>query len=138
MDERTQSLLGPEPAPDPLAAKALARQVEEEDVRLRVQLGRYAATAAVFALLLAAPWLSGLRAIGRAWPWIVWTLINLPLLVLVTLTLHRGRTPLGHGRVLTGPKARRLAFSALAFSLLTFFGSGLARQLWEWVVGPSW
>ena len=32
MDERTQALLGPEPAPDPLAAKALDRRVEERDV----------------------------------------------------------------------------------------------------------
>ncbi|HEX2764430.1 MAG TPA: hypothetical protein VHM92_11410 [Allosphingosinicella sp.] len=135
MDEKTEALLGPEPAVDPAAARALERTVEEEDYRLRMQLGGRATLVVIVGLFLLAPFLAGLRALERSWLWLVWALLNLPLLVLAALVLRRGRLPLGHGRFLEGAKARRAALLMLAASMASFFGAGVARQLWEWLLG---
>lgn len=138
MDEKTEALLGPEPAPDPAAARALEGKVEEEDFRLRMQTGGRAAIVVIVGLFLLAPFLAGIPALERSWLWLIWTLANLPLLVLVTLAWRRARLPLGRGRFLTGRKARRAAFALLTFNLATFLGAGLAQQAWDWVVGGGW
>jgi predicted LPLAT superfamily acyltransferase len=135
MDEKTEALLGPEPVVDPAAQAALERRVEEEDYRLRMKLGGRAAAVAAGALIVVGPFLSGLGAFAPAWPWILWAIVNLPLLVLVALVWRRDRLPLGRGHFLTGRAARRLALWLFLASLAAFFGPGLARDAWHWLLG---
>jgi hypothetical protein len=138
VDERTEALLGPERAPDPAEARALAERVEEEDFQLRLKLARQFAPLILFfgfLLYLLAP-----RLIGRPslWSVLIWAAINLPLLTALWIVLRTDRLPLGRGRVLRGRRAMRLVLIWIAVNLYLFFGRGWFQALWDSAAPAGW
>ncbi len=123
---------------DTAEAEALERLVEEEDVRLRLRLGGYAALVAIGALFLLAPFLSGVRLPQMSWRLIGWTLLNVPLLVLAAIVLRRGRLPLGRGRFLEGASARRAVIAMLLVNLFLFFGPAFLQWIVDLLDPPGW
>lgn len=138
MDSRTEALLGPERPQDPAEAQALERKVEEEDFALRVRLAGYATPLLLFFAIVLYPILHFLPQIPAGDRLFAWVWLNVPLIALATLTLRRGRLPLGRGRFLTGRPARRAALSMLAVSLILSLGLGVVQALWAWIAPAAW
>ncbi len=110
-------------------SEALERAVEEEDFRLRLRLGGYAAIV-VFALLcLLAPFLPGASSV-LSFRFMAWALVNSGLLVAAFLVWRGFRIPLGRGRFMTRRKAWRAILGAAAFSLFLSFG----RDAIDWLL----
>src|SRR5688572_348025 len=102
MDPRTEALIGPELPGDTAEARALERQVEEEDFVARVRLAKYGGPLLLFfAFILspvAYPLINAFFWIPGAWRMFGWVYISVPLIVFAVLVLRRGRLPLGRGR----------------------------------------
>jgi hypothetical protein len=118
--------------------EALERAVEEEDFRLRMELGGGAAMVAIGAMFLLLPFLAGLSLPFLSWPLTVWAVVNLPLLTLAVLAWRRGRMPLGGGRFLEGRLARKAAIALVLANLLLFFGGSLIQWIWKLLTPASW
>jgi hypothetical protein len=118
-------------------AEALEREVAEEDFRLRMRLGGYAAMVAVGGLFLLSPMLAGL-GLGRVWPVIVWTLVEAPLLVAAFLVRRQGRLPVGRGRRLEGRQAWLAVAGLLAVSSFLIFGRSVIQWVFELVSSHRW
>jgi hypothetical protein len=118
-------------------AEALEREVAEDDFRLRVRLGGYAALVVVGGLFLLSPILAGL-GLGRLWPLIVWTLVEAPLLVAALLVWRQGWFPVGNARRLEGRQAWFAVVALIAVTSFLFFGRSVIQSIFDLLSSRRW
>ena len=117
--------------------EALEREVAEDDFRLRIRLGGYAALVVVGGLFLLSPMLAGL-GLGRLWPLIVWTLVEAPLLVAGFLVWRQGWFPAGNGRRLEGRQAWFAVAALIAVTSFLFFGRSVIQWIFDLLSSRRW